>query len=191
MPSPLGHILGGAAVYLAGTKREFRSRVMLVMILVGSVAPDFDFLPGIFIGDVRAFHRGVSHSLALAVAFGVLAFFFSWKHQKDLALRIGMLAALAYASHIFLDLISVNEGARGVPILWPASSHQFGFNLDLLGFFHYGPISHGIWSVIRWDNVSAFSRELIVLGCVVMICLWRERRSSQTSDARNSRSRNN
>jgi hypothetical protein len=64
-----------------------------------------------------------------------------------------------------------------VPILWPLSDQQFGLELHLLGYFHYS--DHGIWSVIRWDNVSALSRELVVIGSLVLFLLWRERRSTQ------------
>jgi membrane-bound metal-dependent hydrolase YbcI (DUF457 family) len=139
--------------------------------------PDFDFVPGILIGDLRAFHHGVSHSIALAVFFGLLVFFCTRRRQKDIALRAGIVAAAAYAFHVILDLINVHEGTRGVPVLWPLSDQQFGLNLHLLGYVHYS--ERGIWSVIRWDNVSAFSRELVVIGSLVLFLLWRERRPTQ------------
>jgi membrane-bound metal-dependent hydrolase YbcI (DUF457 family) len=134
-------------------------------------------VPGILIGDLTAFHHGVSHSLAPAALFGLLVFFFTPRRQKDIALRAGLLAASAYASHVILDLMSVNPGTRGVPILWPLSDHQFGLELYLLGYFRYSDRS--IWSVFRWDNVSALSRELMVIGSLVLLLLWRERRSPQ------------
>jgi membrane-bound metal-dependent hydrolase YbcI (DUF457 family) len=179
MPSPVGHILAGTAVYLAGRGRESRSRVMLVITLLGTIVPDFDFLPGILIGDLPAFHHGASHSLAFAVLFGVIVFLFIRRRHKDIAVRIGLLAAAAYASHVLLDLVSVNEGARGVPILWPLSDHQFGFNLHLLGHFRYSDTYRGIWTVIRWDNLSALSRELVVIGSLPLLLFWRARRSTQ------------
>jgi membrane-bound metal-dependent hydrolase YbcI (DUF457 family) len=150
--------------------------------LLGSILPDFDFVPGILIGDLRAFHHGVSHSLALAVLFGLLVFFFTPRRQKDIALRAGIVAASAYASHIILDLVNVNPGTRGMPVLWPLSDQQFGINLHLMGYFYYSDRS--IWSVIRWDNVPALSRELVVIGSLVLLLLWRERRSTQRLVAR-------
>jgi membrane-bound metal-dependent hydrolase YbcI (DUF457 family) len=186
MPSPVGHILAGTAVYLTGTGRESRSRVTLVITLLGSILPDFDFLPGILIGDLPAFHHGASHSLAFAVLFGVIVFLFIRRRHKDIAVRIGLLAVAAYASHVLLDLVSVNEGARGVPILWPLSDHQFGFNLHLLGHFRYSDTYRGIWTVVRWDNVSALSRELVVIGSLVLLLFWLERRSTQQRAKRRS-----
>jgi inner membrane protein len=177
MPSPVGHILAGTAVYLTGTRKESRSRFILAVTLLGSILPDFDFLPGILIGDMRAFHHGISHSLTSAVLFGALVFFFAERLQRDIAARAGMLAGLSYASHVILDFLSVNEGTRGVPILWPLSDQKFGLNLHLLGYFHYS--NRGIWSVIRWDNAPALLRELLVIGSPVLLLLWRERRSAQ------------
>jgi membrane-bound metal-dependent hydrolase YbcI (DUF457 family) len=179
MPSPVGHILAGAAVYLTGTRRKSRVKIMFAITLFGSILPDFDFLPGILVGNLGVFHHGVSHSLAFAVLFGVLTFFFVRPWHKDIALRIGILAASAYASHVLLDLVSVSEGARGVPILWPLSDEQFGLNLQLLGHFHYSTTYRGIWTVIRWDNLSALSLELVVIGTPALFLLWRERRSAQ------------
>jgi membrane-bound metal-dependent hydrolase YbcI (DUF457 family) len=153
--------------------------MMLAITLFGSILPDFDFLPGILIGDLRAFHHGVSHSLALAVLFGLVVFFFIRGRHTEVAVRAGLLAAAAYASHVLLDLVGVNDGTRGVPIIWPLSDHQFGLNLQLLGYFHYGTLHPGIWSVIRWENVSALSRELLVIGSLPLLLFWRERRSTR------------
>ena len=175
MPSPIGHILGGAVVYLAGTTKGSRSNFILGMTLFASIAPDFDFLPGILIGDLRAFHHGISHSLTSAVMFGFFVFLMSRRRHGELAVLTGILAGSAYASHVILDLVSVNEGARGVPILWPLSDRYFGFNLGLLGFFRYGAISEGIWSIVRWDNLSPLFRELIFVGSLVMVFLWKGR----------------
>jgi membrane-bound metal-dependent hydrolase YbcI (DUF457 family) len=181
MPSPVGHILGGATLFLAGTNREYRSKVMFSVIFLGSVLPDFDFLPGILIGHPAAFHHGISHSLTFAALFGVLIFFIVCRFEnKKIAVRAGILAGLAYASHLALDLVSVNEGARGIPIIWPISSDRFGVNLQLFGHFHHGRLAQGIWSVVRWENLTALSREVTVLGVPLLLLFWRERRDRST-----------
>ena len=176
MPSPVGHILGGAAVYLAASRGEYRSRAVLGVTLLSSILPDFDFLPGILIGDPSAFHHGISHSLTVAVFVGSLVFFFGRRLHTKIAVQTATLAALAYFFHIVLDAVSVNEGTRGVPILWPWSDRQFGINLHLFGFFHHGGLYRGIWSIVRWDNLPALIREISVLGIPVLILfLWQKR----------------
>jgi inner membrane protein len=174
MPSPLGHLLGGAAVYLAASHKQDRSTFTLGVALIGSILPDFDFLPGLFVGKLSAYHHGISHSLIFAVFFALLVFFFAKHTRKNNPAGAAIIAGLSYASHVILDFVSVNEGTRGVPILWPLSDQKFGLSLHLLGYFHYS--DRGIWSVIRWDNAPALLRELLVIGSPVLLLLWRERR---------------
>lgn len=145
--------------------------------MIGSVAPDFDFIPGILIGEPAAFHHGISHSLTFAVLFGAMTFLALLRSQSRAAAAEGArMAGFAYALHIVLDLISVTEG-RGVPIFWPFSDERFGFDLSLFGHFHHGGLQQGLWSVVRWDNLPALARELLVMGIVVLtLFLWRRRR---------------
>ena len=175
MSSPVGHMLVGAALYLAGTSPQHRSNVTLGVTLMGSILPDFDFLPGILIGDPAAFHHGVSHSLAFAVLFGALVFvFFRCCRQKKIARRAALLGTLAYGFHVVLDAVNVNNA---VPIIWPLSNVKFGINLNLFGHFHHDRLEQGIRSVVRWDNLPAVTRELTILGIpVLLLFLWRKRR---------------
>jgi membrane-bound metal-dependent hydrolase YbcI (DUF457 family) len=177
MPSPVGHVLGGVAVYLVGTRNAARSRFIFAATLLGSIAPDFDILPGIIIGKMSAFHHGVSHSLTFAALFGAIVFFWVRRYQKEIAVRAAIIAALAYTSHIFLDFVNVYDGTRGVPAIWPLSDRLLGLDLGLLGYFYY--TDKGLWSVVRWDNVPAFLREVLFIGGPVLLLLWRERRSTQ------------
>jgi hypothetical protein len=173
MPSPVGHILGGAAVYLAGTTKEYRSRAMFAVILLSSVLPDFDFLPGIFIGEPAAFHHGVSHSLAFGLLFGLVLFVCFRCYQKKIATRVALLGGFAYAFHIALDAISAYQA---VPMMWPLWNGKFGIDLSLFGEFHHERLERGIWSVVRWDNLHPVARELAALGIpVLLLVLWRER----------------
>jgi len=183
MPSPVGHILGGTIVYLAGTSEQrYRSGWVLMTALLGSIAPDIDFLPGLFIGDMRAFHHGITHSIAFALAFGALVFVVARRYDQAIARRSALLAALGCASHVILDFVSVRAGTRGVPLLWPYSTELFGFSLQLFGDFRYGDISEGIWSVVRWANVSPLLRELLILGGAVIALLWKRRLPLLRSD---------
>gem|GEM_PF-798970 len=174
MPSPVGHLLAGTVVYLAGTRKESRSKFILGVTLLGGIAPDFDFLPGLLVGKLSAYHHGISHSLTFAAFFGALVFILARRVHKDVAMQAAILAGLSYALHVILDFVGVNEGTRGVPILWPLSDQKFGLNLQLFGYFYYSDA--GIWSVIRWDNISALLRESFLIGTPVLLLLWREHR---------------
>jgi inner membrane protein len=165
MPSPVGHLFAGTIVYLAATRRTRRSAAVLAVALCGALAPDLDFVPGIAIGNMRAFHHGISHSIVFALLFGVATFLVAARWcDRTLALLLSMVATAAYGSHVFLDFISVNPGAKGVPLVWPLSHRQFGVNLHLFGHFRYTDIRDGLWSVVRSENLYPFVRELAILG---------------------------
>ena len=168
MPSPVGHVLAGAAIYLAATTRERRSRTLLAIALLGSIAPDLDFVPGILVGDMRLFHHGMSHSLVFAAAFGVLTYVVARLQAPAAALPVSVIAIAVYTAHVLLDFVNVNDGTRGVALLWPMSHEHLGSNLRLFGRFEYGDISEGIWSVVRSDNVRPLLYELAILGSLVM-----------------------
>ena len=177
MPSPVAHVLAGTAVFLIGTRPKKRSHIVLSATLLGSIVPDFDFLPGFLIGDPSAFHHGISHSLGFALLFGTAVFLvLRYFQSSDIATRAALMAAAAYAFHAVLDAVSVGEGARAVPLLWPFSPEEFGTNLDLFGHFHHDGLADGIWSVVRRENLPALARELTVLGIpLLLIYFWRAR----------------
>jgi len=175
MPSPVGHLFAGAIAYLAGKERRRRSGLLLGLALLASILPDFDFLPGLLIGDMGAFHHGISHSLAFAFLFGASAFLITRRPNDTPAGQASALATVSYAAHVLLDFVSVNEGARGVPLLWPLSDERFGVNLQLFGHFRYTDIRDGIWSVIRPENVFPILREVVILGGLAAVLFWRER----------------
>jgi len=175
MPSPVAHILGGGVVYLTGTSGKQRSRLVLAGTILGSIVPDFDFLPGILIGDPSAFHHGISHSSGFALLFGTAIFLIlRCLHQRDIAMRAALMATFAYGFHAVLDAVSVGEGAKAVPLLWPFSWQEFGINIELFGHFHHDGLVDGIWSVLRRDNLPALMRELTVMGApLLLLLLWR------------------
>jgi inner membrane protein len=184
MPSPIGHLLGGAAVYLAGTRPELRSRRMLVVTLLASMVPDLDFLPGIAIGETGAFHHGISHSVGFAVLFGAMVYLFLRRVEGAIAVWTAILGFCGYLSHVVLDLLAVSEGTRGVPILWPFSSEQIGFSLNLFDRFRWGDIQEGVGAIIRRDNVMPVLRETLVMGSIVLLLLLRERRPLRRNENR-------
>jgi len=178
MPSPLAHILSGATVYLIGANRQRRGKIALGVCLLGSLLPDFDFLPGLLIGEPRAYHHGISHSVGFAVMFGAAVLFvLRYLRRSDIAMQAGVMGALAYGFHAILDAVSVNEGAKAVPLLWPIIPAEFGINLGLLGRFHHDGLADGLRSVIRLENLSALAREVMVLGIPsLLVYVWTAKR---------------
>jgi inner membrane protein len=67
-------------------------------------------------------HRGASHSLAVAAAFGLLcAIAARWRGAP--AMRIGVLFAAVMATHGLLDALT--DGGLGAALAWPFSDARF------------------------------------------------------------------
>jgi inner membrane protein len=149
MPSPVGHALAGVAVAwasdLAPGRRAWRTtdpKASLFARAGGTLtlacgalaaAPDLDlFFP------IR--HRAVTHSLgAVIVIFIVAAAVTGWvrpgpepERPAPPILRIGLMCAAAYGSHLFLDWLSVDTSfPYGLQALWPFSDGWYISGLDL------------------------------------------------------------
>jgi inner membrane protein len=166
VPSPVGHVLGGiAAGLLAAPPSERR---LLTMCAAAAVIPDVDlFLP--------LPHRGPLHSLAAAVAVGLLAFVVlrrSRSHGDPF--RPALAVGLAYASHVLLDWMGADTSTpRGLMALWPMTSDYFISDLTI-----FRAISRRYWLAgFWWDNTVAVLQELAILGPVALLAWrWKTRR---------------
>jgi inner membrane protein len=133
MPSAFGHALFACAL---GTSVRARGAAIAAAALC-SVAPDLDVLAlrfGIPYESPLG-HRGFTHSLAFALALGVIAALALRALLRDRACpRFApsfALLALATASHGVLDALT--DGGLGVAFLWPLD--------DTRHFFAWRPIA--------------------------------------------------
>jgi inner membrane protein len=127
MPSPIGHALVGVltawvADLLPGRSADRSNTVggpgftrastgLTMTCAVLAAAPDIDLL---FAG-----HRTVTHSIGAVVLVGMTAAAIAARSGQPVV-RITMMCAAAYASHVFLDWLAADQTApRGVQALWP------------------------------------------------------------------------
>lgn len=130
MPTPLAHGATSIALYLAlqeprvSSALSGRKKWLLYAFLVTlATLPDFDFLPGLMLGDANRFHHGPSHSLFSGLLIGGLAFLFSKNYFREIDGRKYLLLVVGTAlSHGILDFFSKDTGLPyGVPLFWPFS----------------------------------------------------------------------
>ena len=186
MPSPVGHALAGVAVAwasdLAPGRRAWRMtdpKASLFARAGGTLtlacgalaaAPDLDlFFP------IR--HRAVTHSLgAVIVIFIVAAAVTGWvrpglepERPAPPILRIGLMCAAAYGSHLFLDWLSVDTSfPYGLQALWPFSDGWYISGLDLFP----GTERRHLLSLAAFrTNLIAVSHEAAILLPVLGL-LW-------------------
>jgi membrane-bound metal-dependent hydrolase YbcI (DUF457 family) len=183
--SPVGHGLIGLAVGSLATSgkppRDHHRAAALCAVL--AISPDFDFLPGILVGQPALYHQGVSHSLGFAGAVGLLGAAVlrpaGWKEFT----RLWVACAAAYASHMFVDLFSPDERPPyGVPLFWPFADGYWLSPVPLLpGIRHSAstatPTGEWLASVFSWTNVRAIGVELMVASPLLLLAALRRRRS--------------
>jgi inner membrane protein len=123
----LGHVAVGlaAARLYAGrdATRRALGRASLALVTL-SLLPDADvigFAFGVRYGDPLG-HRGASHSVAFALALGLVAALAARRDGLP-ARRTALAVALVVGSHGLLDALT--DGGYGVATLWPLSARRY------------------------------------------------------------------
>jgi len=173
--TPIGHGLVGFTCVLTTSKLDRRAgRAAVVVALVFSIAPDFDFLPGILLGKPALYHQGPSHSLVVALVGALLAALIIRFRGWSLTRRFWLIF-LAYASHIFIDCLGPdNREPYGLPLFWPFSSAHFQSPIPLLPGVHHvvrTDASTGEWlrALVDWHNVRAIGIEVLVGSTLIVL----------------------
>ena len=120
MPLPVAHGLVGASIVAALHPRPLSGRHSMPLIIGAFLAnsADFDFLLVLTLHS-RAWHRGFSHSIMVALFVCLLLVLSLGKRRVREAVAYG----LAFASHGVLDYATTKEGG-GVELLWPFSGER-------------------------------------------------------------------
>jgi membrane-bound metal-dependent hydrolase YbcI (DUF457 family) len=159
MPSPVGHGLGGIAA--AWPLVPERTRRAALIVASAAIAPDLDLLLGT--------HRGASHSLGSALIAGAAMAAIARRDRW----RWGAAVALAWASHVLLDWLSNDTRPPiGIMAFWPLTHRYYKSAIEI-----FPAVSRKYWEARFWRyNAHAVAVELVVLGPVAALALWRWRR---------------
>lgn len=179
MPTIFAHALVPLALRVAFGRAAVPPRLLAAGALA-AVAPDFDsigFALGIAYADAFG-HRGASHSLAFAVAVGVLgALAARWLGTTRW--RAFVVLAFCTASHPLLDALT--NGGLGVALLWPWSEARLFAPWRPIAV---SPIGAGFFSL---RGVAVLGSELVwvvaPLGALAMTG-WALRRAHPVTRAR-------
>jgi inner membrane protein len=96
-----------------------------LFMLMGNL-PDLDFLVGFVFGRPGMFHRGVSHTVLAAVAFGIAAGVYGqWRGYGRFG-ATALACGAAYLSHLVLDAVTIDHRPPfGAQFFWPLSSEYY------------------------------------------------------------------
>jgi inner membrane protein len=179
MPTPIGHLLAGAAIAWAAPRTsanpQVRSclswRLTIVCALLASL-PDLDLL-------YQPIHRTATHSVtSAALIFIVATAVTGWVTGRP-SVRIGLICAAAWGSHTLLDWLGADlNPPRGIQALWPFSDQWFISDWDLFRRVERRQLLS--WPTIR-SNLAAAALEVAILGPVALL-IWRRRRAPRRPD---------
>ena len=139
---PVTHGLTGWLI-ATGLRADARTRTFAA---VAAIAPDFDWAPILWGGDVLTVHRAVGHNVWVGVPLAAMLAVRSGERWRSAAAFY-----LAFLSHLAWDLTFVDWPEK---LLWPLSQHAF--------------------PTLGWQPLSA--QHLLSLGavcaCTVVVMIW-------------------
>jgi len=174
MATPIGHGLAGYLVYRGscGDRCEDK-QTLLYLCLFMSIAPDLDFVPGIFLGQPALYHQGISHSLGFSFLASLgLALLYS--RRRTILADWGRLF-MAYSSHLIIDFFAPDgRPPYGLALFWPISGNHYLAPFPLYwGVHHVGETSASttewVISLFNLHNVGAVGVEVVVLLLVILV----------------------
>ena len=173
MATPLGHSLAGYAL----ARRAGGERAPLALALLGVVmanAPDLDFLPGILVGHPALYHQGPTHSLGFGL-LASLAVAGAWALAARRAFApILALGVLAWASHLFLDMLGPDgRPPYGIPLFWPIADVHVKASVALFLGVHHADATGAstpewLLSLLDLRNLAALALEALALAPFVL-----------------------
>lgn len=178
MATPVGHILAGYAIsHLARGEVKRRLLFPVGLCVFMAIAPDLDFLPGLFLDRPAMFHGELLHSLGIALALNLFVAGF----LRIFGLPFGQmfsLGFLAYTSHLVLDMLQPDGRVPyGIPFLWPISQAYWLSPLPVFpGVHHVSSTSAStaefIQGVLSLHNLLTIAFEIVVLAPYAFIWHW-------------------
>lgn len=129
MPSPILHTAAGLAIALLVRPRNAsrpRTLALCATSAVVSSLPDLDYLPGLAIGQLNAFHQGPTHSLAAVTAAALVLSAVAPLRRlcgSGSAPRFFVFAWGLLLLHLLLDIFTADfRPPVGIPLFWPFAS---------------------------------------------------------------------
>lgn len=180
MPTPVGHTLIGVALgcgvlmprgrLKAGFKALWEQRAYFLVILLMANLPDIDYVPGVLMGQLNAFHHWYTHTLGWIAAVAVASWLLWWKTDR-VGWSVFVVLFAALATHLIADIFSGDEKPPfGIMALWPFTDSFYISSMSI-----FWSLRKGTWNdVFQWYNVHAALYEAAVtLPVIVAVLLFK------------------
>ena len=177
MCTPIGHSLAGLTLFYATGSKPARedSRRLGWFILLANL-PDFDFIPGILLGDPGRYHHGISHSIGMALIVFLVAWWWASAKLRPNRIAIAFTAFVVFSSHLLLDWLTWDPpgaNGQGIPLLWPWSDEYYLSPITLFPRVErHNLLSHETLA----NNLTGLAIELAVFVPLVLLARFRKTR---------------
>ena len=177
MASVFGHILVSSTIGVTGFSRETSYKALLLAGICSTI-PDADVLAFRFDIPYTSIwgHRGWTHSLTFALAFGTAIAGLFYGNSRDWW-KMAFWFVLATASHPLLDMLT--NGGRGCALWWPFSEERLFFPVRVIQVSPLGARAFfSTWGLTVLRNEALW----IGLPCLFLILLrWLVRSAVRTT----------
>ena len=154
----------------AGFKALWEQRAYFLVIVLMANLPDIDYVPGVLVGEINAFHHYFTHTLGWIAAVAVASWLLLRK-SSGAGWPVFIVLFAALASHLVADLLSADGNAPyGIMALWPFTDR---FYISPSSIFW--SLRKATWSdVFQWYNVRAALYEaLVILPMLVAVLVFK------------------
>lgn len=165
MPSPLAHtaigyVIAKVSVNLNDSKLRSQKgiRILLAIIIV-SLLPDFDVVPGVLLGNFGKYHNNITHSLFFGLAVSIAIGFIVHRAWNINIWKSITTILISYEMHVVLDFFT---NGRGVMLFWPFSSMRFHSKFIIFNGLHWSDGFFSVNHLITLVNEGLFI--LILIG---------------------------
>ena len=161
-----------------GFKVLWEKRATFLVILFMANLPDIDYLPGVLMGPINAFHHGYTHAFGwiVAVAF---ASWLLWRKEDRVGWAVFAVLFAALASHLFADIFSDDSNPPyGIMALWPFTDRYYISPVSI-----FWSLRKATWNdIFQWYNVRAALYEALILAPIVVLVLTYKRFAKTQND---------
>lgn len=178
MPSPVGHSLITASIFLGLNRQKLKLvRYDFLIFLFIGLFPDLDFLPGLITGVPSRFHHGLMHSIFFGIIIGIIMglSYACWKKKHGLV--YGLIFSGVYLSHLVADFLGVDTSfPYGEQLFWPFSKAYFLSPYSIFLDICRSANSHDFFiSLFSWHNLKTVTLEILICLPILMILYFRSR----------------
>jgi len=151
----------------AGFKALWEQRAYFLVIVLMANFPDIDYIPGVLMGQINAFHHWYTHTLGWIAAVAVASWWL-WRKTDRVRWPVFVVLFTAMATHLLSDLLSGDGNAPyGIMALWPFTDSFYISSTSV-----FWSLRKGTWNdVFQWYNVRAALYEAAVLLPVLLAVL--------------------